>query len=314
MKDIRISIIIPVYNIENYLEDCVRSVLAQTFDGVEILLIDDGSTDASGSLCDTLAQGHENVTVFHKQNGGLSDARNYGLARAKGEYVLFVDGDDQIAPEACAALYADAVEHRADVVVGKARLSSPSSAMDRYEQIAQQAFQMHRVYTGAEYLTGCLARGALRVDVWRSLYRREFLVENGLRFKLGVAHEDEEFTPRVFLLAQRVILTDFAFYYYVNDRANSIMNSVNPKKTRDKLTIYAELLDLYKTVEPRTLRRLLEDDISWKYMDCCKAYRLTGATDLAVDRTLPLRCAYHPKRRIKALVFAISPELYQKCF
>lgn len=314
MKNIKISIIIPVYNIEKYLSDCVHSVLAQSFDSLEIMLIDDGSTDSSGALCDGFAREHENIAVFHKENGGLSDARNYGLAQAKGEYVLFVDGDDLIFPEACAALYADASEHDADVVIGRARLSTPSGAMERYERIAQRAFIMHRVYTGAEYLMGCLRRGALRVEAWRCLFRREFLLENDLRFKLGVAHEDEEFAPRVFLRTQRVVLTDFAFYYYMNDRAGSIMNSRNPKKARDKMAIYGELLKLYRSVKPRALRRLLEDDISWKYIDCCMAYQLMKDADFAVDRLLPLRCAFHMKRRIKALIFAVSPGLYAKCF
>lgn len=314
MKNINVSIIIPVYNIEKYLPDCVHSVLAQTFEALEILLIDDGSTDSSGELCDAFAREDERIKAYHKKNGGLSDARNYGLARAKGEYVLFVDGDDLIFPEACATLYAEAAAHNADVVVGKARLSHPSRAMERYERIAERAFSMHQVYTGAEYLMGCLKRGALRVDVWRCLYRRAFLQENELSFKFGVAHEDEEFTPRVFLLAQRVVLTDYAFYYYVNDRADSIMNSYNPKKARDKLTIYAELLELYRTVKPRMLRRLLEDDVSWKYIDCCRAYRLMEAADIAVNKALPLRYAYHLKRRVKALLFAISPRLYEKCF
>lgn len=95
MKKMKISII-PVYNVEKYIEQCVESILGQDYDKREIVLVDDGSTDTSGSICDVYAAKYENVIVIHKENGGLSDARNVGLAKATGDYILFVDADDFI--------------------------------------------------------------------------------------------------------------------------------------------------------------------------------------------------------------------------
>ena len=115
-----------------------------------------------------------------------------------------------------------------------------------------------------------------RIEAWRSLYRRGFLLGGGLRFKVGITHEDEEFTPRVLLAARSVVLSDAEFYLYDNARTGSIMNSalLSPKKARDRMDTYEELLGIYGSTEPRLLRRLLRDDIAWKYMDCCRQYRL----------------------------------------
>lgn len=314
MKDVKISIVIPVYNIERYIGACIESVINQDFDGCEIIIVDDGSTDESGVICNRYAEKNKAITVYHKQNGGLSDARNYGLERACGEYVLFVDGDDTLSSDACRCLYNETLEVKPDMVIGCAKLSKPSSAMDRFERIARDAFEMHKVYSGKEYLTGCLSLGALRVEAWRSLYKRKFLLENKLFFKPGIAHEDEEFTPRALLKAKAIVLTENRFYNYINDRSGSITNSteLNPKKAFDRMTIYKELLELYKNVQPRKLRRLLEDDISWKYIDCCLLYKMSSVNSFKIQRFLPIKTAYHIKRRIKAVLFAISPTFYIK--
>lgn len=115
-----LSVVIPVYNIRDYVERCVRSVLAQPDVPLEVLIVDDGSTDDSGAVCDALAAEDSRVTVIHKPNGGLSDARNYGLCHAQGEYILFMDGDDWLAENVCPGLLQMALQDRADVVIGKA--------------------------------------------------------------------------------------------------------------------------------------------------------------------------------------------------
>lgn len=311
MSDIKISVVVAVYNIEEYIEACIKSVAEQSFDSFEVILVDDGSLDSSGEICEVYAEKYENVSVYHKENGGLSDARNFGLSKAKGEYVLFADGDDLLLPKALNTLYGQAEATNADIVIGEARLSKPSEAMERFEKIAREAFEEGKPYSGKEYLLGCLSKGALRVEAWRNLYRKEFLINNSLAFKCGIAHEDEEFTPRALLAAEIVVLTKEPFYYYNNDRTGSIMNSENHKKVTDKLTIYNELLEIYKYVKPRRLKRLLEDDVTWKYLEC---YSYKGLDPKLFKRLLPLRCAYSFKRRVKALMFAVSPRLFVKLF
>ena len=159
---------------------------------------------------------------------------------------------------------------------------------------------------------GCLEGGALRVEVIRTMFRRDFLVRNDLYFEYGILHEDEEFTPRVLLKAERVVLTDYVYYHYDNSRSDSIMNStaLNAKKIADRVKIYDGLRKLYKTVKPRKLRRLLEDDLSWKYIDCYCASEPKSRKKLGVKRLVVLKCAYKARRRAKALVFALAPNRY----
>ena len=114
-----VSIIIPVYKVEKFLDECVKSVVAQTYRNLEILLVDDGSPDNCPAMCDAWAARDPRIRVIHKPNGGLSDARNYGLCHAQGEYILFMDGDDWLAENICPGLLQMALQDRADVVIGK---------------------------------------------------------------------------------------------------------------------------------------------------------------------------------------------------
>lgn len=106
-----VSVIVPVYNVEDYVEECVESILAQDYPNLEVILVDDGATDSSGAICDRLGGRDGRIAVYHKENGGLSDARNYGLARCQGEWISFVDSDDYVSPVFISALYQAAVEH-----------------------------------------------------------------------------------------------------------------------------------------------------------------------------------------------------------
>ena len=311
-QDVQISIIVPIYKVEKYLVRCVESLIAQDFLSLEIILIDDGSPDRCGEICDNYAKKDARITAYHKPNGGLSDARNYGLERAHGEYVLFVDSDDYLEPQACANLWKEARAGFADIIISKMALEKPSEGMARFEKVAEDRFQYHRIYSGPAYLMGCLEGGALRVEVIRTMFRRDFLVRNDLYFEYGILHEDEEFTPRALLKAERVVLTDYVYYHYDNSRSDSIMNStaLNAKKIADRVKIYDGLRKLYKTVKPRKLRRLLEDDLSWKYIDCYCASEPKSRKKLGVKRLVVLKCAYKARRRAKALVFALAPNRY----
>ena len=306
-----LSVVIPVYNIRDYVERCVRSVLAQPDVPLEVLIVDDGSTDDSGAVCDALAAEDSRVTVIHKPNGGLSDARNYGLCHAQGEYILFMDGDDWLAENVCPGLLQMALQDRADVVIGKVHFLREEPVMTRWEEAVEKNFTFHTVYTGKEYLLKCLQTGGLRVEVGRHLYRTGFLRANGLQFCKGILHEDEEFTPRVLLQAQRVVLTGQEIYYYDNCRAGSITHAegLSTRRVQDRLRIYDSLAEIYRTVTPRALRRRLQDDLCWKYLDCAARFDC---------RTLPgyrpqwLRFACTPRRRAKAALFALSPELFRR--
>lgn len=309
-----ISIIVPVYNVEEYLERCVNSLVNQDYKNIEILLVDDGSTDSSGKLCDALAEKDNRITVFHKPNGGLSDARNYGLKRAKGEYAFFIDSDDYIVENACSYMLNDAEKNNADLVIGHAKMLKVMNQLQKWENFIGENFEYHHVYTGKQYLQECLEKSDVRIEAWRSLYKVSFLKDNNLYFKMGIAHEDELFTPITLLAAQRVVLSDLEFYVYDNDRPTSIMNSqsMNSKKAFDRLYILETLYPIYKAVSPKKLRKLLLDNICWKYLETVSIYKLYNNKEFKPKRLETLRNAYTLKRKVKSLIFFVSPKLYGK--
>ena len=250
MSSFSISIVVPVYNVEAFIDNCMRSILCQTYSDYEVILVDDGSTDRSGEQCDFYAARNTNVKVIHKSNGGLSDARNVGLLNVRGEYVLFVDSDDYLAPNALELLISNTEkdDYRADVVIGNYTkvFEDNINLQDNENVICNNVKKM----TGREYLCESLKNNTFMVTAWSKLYRTGFLLDNGLFFEKGILHEDELFTPQVLLLADKVVVTDIEFYRYVI-RKGSIMtsskqikNAVSIKRITYKLDlIYQKIVD-----------------------------------------------------------------------
>ncbi len=210
-----ISIIVPVYNVEGYLDRCIKSIVSQTFTELEIILVDDGSPDASGAMCDEWARKDERIRVFHKKNGGLSDARNCGLDMASGEYVAFIDSDDWIDKDMMEVLYNAIQKYDADI----AECSWRCIYKDRIEEETEN--------TG-EYITGnniFALRGEIQWKYFKSiacnkLYKKELF--RNVRFPVGKLHEDEYTTHLVFYNARRLVYIDCSKYNYDRTREESI--------------------------------------------------------------------------------------------
>ena len=224
-----VSIIVPVYNIKEYLPRCVESLTGQSVEDLEILLVDDGSTDGSGVLCDSLAQTDDRIRVIHKENGGLSDARNAGLVQAQGTWLLFVDGDDYLVPHAVQRLLEQAREN-VDFVQFFYRETEdclwrgdPNQEACPVEETDRTKL-WHRLYE----LGGVAASSCTKL--WN---RRVF--EN-VRFKKGILHEDAELLNRVLPQCSRVIYTQLELYGYFM-RADSIVHSGFRKKSMDVFPI-----------------------------------------------------------------------------
>lgn len=213
-----VSVIVPAYNVAPYLEECVNSILASTFREYEILLIDDGSTDETGAICDALAKCSDKIRVFHTENGGLCAARNLGLDNAKGKYISFVDGDDLISPHMLALLTA---AMRDDIQLVCCRFVRCKREDERFADSemyntcnADQTACAHKILIGG---FGCC--------VWNKLWRKSILDEHGIRFRTGrYAIEDQFFVMDYLPYCERAIFLDAKLYYYVmND--GSIMNT-----------------------------------------------------------------------------------------
>lgn len=224
---LKVSVIIPVYNVEPYLRECLGSVVNQTLRDIEIICVNDGSTDNSGAILEEYADCDERITVITQENSGLSAARNAGMDAATGKYVYFIDSDDYIDLNALQVLYNRAEELQLDML-----FFDCSYLFDGIEP-KQNYFQRREygdVYVGVEFLKKLRDEGAYWVTVWGYLLRREFLQSSGVRFVEGMLHEDMIFTPLLLLKAQRTshILRKF---YYRRIRPHSI--TTEPVSTKN---------------------------------------------------------------------------------
>lgn len=222
-----ISVVVPVYNVENYLEECVQSILAQTYKHIEILLVDDGSTDGSGALCERLAEMDKRIQVIHQQNRGLSGARNTGLRYASGEYVLFIDSDDTILPEMVERLAEKAKAADADVVCCNEALSWPDGRIEpmHWYRGGEVDLLLNSAQERAEAIAKCYLSELILFSACNKLYRLRLIQENDLHFSEGaVVGEDFGFSLVYLLYARKVVGIPEAMYLY-RMREGSIMNS-----------------------------------------------------------------------------------------
>lgn len=200
-----ISVIVPVYNIKDYIEICIESLIGQTYRNLEILLVDDGATDGSGHICDRFAGQDNRITVLHKENGGLSDARNYAIDRAHGDLLAFVDGDDWIHPQMYELMLNVMESQEADVVTCWFEQQDKEFARQQYEQGDLDI----KLLSGAGAL--CDIETPL-VVAWNKLYKKE-IFEN-IRYPKGKLHEDEYIIHRIFYQCKKVAVIDKPLYFY----------------------------------------------------------------------------------------------------
>lgn len=224
-----ISVIVPVYNVEKYLIPCVESILQQTYSHFELLLIDDGSTDQSGKICDTLTEKDKRIKVYHKKNGGLSDARNYGMEYAQGEYITFIDSDDTISIKFLEILITCAQENKADIV--QCNIALRQNKLD---------IGSGKVYTynNFEGLKQFLIRGRIYVASCAKLYKKELF--HDIKFPYGRINEDNFTTYKVVYQSQRAACIDYALYWH-RMREGSIMHTAFSSKNLEILKIGNEI-------------------------------------------------------------------------
>ncbi|MDT2638331.1 glycosyltransferase family 2 protein [Enterococcus dongliensis] len=207
-----ISIIVPVYNVEKYLKKCVDSILNQTFKDFELILVDDGSPDSSGAICDQYAEKDSRVKVIHKKNGGLSDARNAGIEVAKGKYLGFIDSDDYIAEDMYELLHNNIVRENADLSI--------CGIYDVYQE--RQAIKKERIkrtVTSLEAMVLIFEGNNISVHAVNKLYKRK--VFSGIRYPMGKYHEDSFIIVEILDKCKTVVIDSIQKYYYVH-RAESI--------------------------------------------------------------------------------------------
>jgi glycosyltransferase involved in cell wall biosynthesis len=224
---LKYSVIIPVYNVEKYIDRCLKSIISQNYDDLEIIVIDNGSTDSSGSICDTYASEYSNISVYHIENHGVSAARNFGLAKAQGEFICFVDADDYLVGNLFSNMenqldsgldllvfsYYNSLEKNLSETTRSAKILPIEGKKDRNQFIA--------LFTG-------LFLSDMMYTVWNKIYRREFLEEHRIMFEQYELGEDVRFNLNVFECVHTISFSKTCYYVYVSGRTDSAMGQYNP--------------------------------------------------------------------------------------
>ena len=231
---LKYSVIVPVYNVENYLPRCIDSLLAQNYADLEILLIDNGSGDQSGQICEDYAAQFSNITAYHIPNKGVGSARNFGLSKAKGEFICFVDADDYLVGNLFSDVesqldsqldlvvfsYYNSIEKNLSEINRSAKILPAEGKKDKSEFIAlfQELFLTDMMYT-----------------VWNKIYRREFLEEHQIVFESYELGEDVRLNLNVYQHVNTVFLVKSGYYVYVSGRVDSAMGQYNPNRMNYQL-------------------------------------------------------------------------------
>ncbi len=240
-----ISVIIPAYNVEKYIEECFESVLKQTFRSFEIICINDGSIDRTIEIIEKYAILDSRIKIInHSKNQGQSAARNLGLKEAHGKYIFFLDSDDMIIPETFEELFFCAEKNKVDIIFFN---------MDRLydrgiqeEKNPQEFIEYQGIYDGQKMFSLFMRDDVSRMVVWRQFYRREFLEEQGILFYEGIFHEDVLFYLFSSLNAKRVMNINKSYYIY-RQREGSTMSVINEKRVYSQYIVMTEIYKYWKT-------------------------------------------------------------------
>ncbi len=313
MNNDLISIIVPIYNVEKYLKKCVESICNQTYQNLEIILVDDGSPDKCGEICDGYAKADKRIKVIHKKNGGLSSARNAGLDIAKGEYISFIDSDDYIASDFIEKLYLLCIKNDADIAeCGFTKFQDKIKIEKLDEDI--------KIYTSKEMQTRMYSNNYVGTTVvWNKLYKK--YIYNDLRFPIGKINEDEFCTYKaLYNCNKNIVVTNKALYYY-RYNPSSIMGKKFDLKRLDALEAFDERKRFY---EERNEAELYMETLK-KYGELLRYYY--GVIKENIDESEDiLRKLYNNVKdnykelkkcknvsigcKIKNLVFIIHPNIY----
>ena len=249
----KLSIVIPVYNTEPYLEACLASCLKQDVDlsDYELVIVNDGTKDNAMVIAERFAQEYPNITIISQENAGLSAARNAGLAVSKGDYVWFVDSDDYIDKKALQLIF-NKIEDKSDIICLQAKRSDTDVLRNVFSD---------NVSNGHDVLLHDFSDWDRCVPYF--VFNRQFLDNHGLRFFVGIFHEDDEFTPRALYFAEKVSVVDKPLYYYLVKTENTITKSSNPKKSYDNITVAESLSDFKeKHVKAEDIKQVFDNHIS----------------------------------------------------
>lgn len=315
-----ISIIVPVYNVEKYLENCIESILNQTFKDFELILVDDGSTDNSGKICDIYEKKDSRIKVIHKNNGGLSSARNAGLDIACGKYVGFVDSDDSIHPKMYEVLYNLIEKYKSDISCCNYKYTYDISNQNHEELNLNEVIEMSNIEAIKRLHDEDI--GVKLVVAWNKLYNR-YLFDN-IRYEIGRIHEDEFIAHRILYECKKIIYIDNKLYYYLQ-REGSIMSKVSYKSQVDTIFAQSDRIKFCNKVGlikmSNNICKIYESKFFNLYIQMIKEDYINKESlnklrkDFISNLNILLRQKdIYIKVKISWLVFAVNPKIYKLIF
>ena len=230
-----LTVVIPVYNVEKYLKRCIDSILVQEWKNYDILLVDDGSTDSSPQICDDYVKAYDFISVIHKENGGLSEARNTGISNAKGEYVYFPDSDDWIESSTFSDLAEVIESDKYDII------SFNREFVKSEQDIIKSDSKQTKRLTGKEALLEMFSYGFITGFANDKIYRKALFIKNKIWFPAGKYYEDLGTNYKLFLAAKKVYATNQKYYHYLIDNPDAITKSWNEQKFENMISFYKEI-------------------------------------------------------------------------
>lgn len=273
----KISVIIPVYNVQGYLKDCLDSILMQSSSDYEIVLVDDGSTDRSGELCDEYARKYDNIFAFHKENGGPSDARNYGIEKSNGEYIVFVDSDDYFDDCKILEKIIEASKNgKYDIVAYCIKFYDAVSGNLQKTHIYDEC--INSLPSLEEKLTHTISRDQMIISSCGYAIKRDFILKNSLLFEKGIYDEDTERTMRIFSCDPSIIYINEPSYCTRRGRVGSASTEVSNKNIRDLLYVIKKHATSFKD-SSNPCQRILVSFLAYKYCVLCGIYGYSEGKD-----------------------------------
>ena len=266
----KVSVIVPIYNVEKYLEKCINSLLSQTLEDIQIILVNDGSKDNSGNIAKEYEKNNNDRVIYvEKENGGLSDARNYGLKYATGDFIAFLDSDDYIEKNAYEEMYNKAIEENADYVECDFIWEFPNKI---------------RVDKQYPYKNKKEMLSFVRVVAWNKLIKRQLITDNNLEFPKGLRYEDVEFTYKLIPFVNKFAYVDKPFIHYVQ-REGSIANVQN-ERTAEIFTVLDNVIEFYKK---NNIYEEYRDELEYnyaRYLLCSSLKRMCKIKDKTIREKL----------------------------
>ena len=264
-QDELISVIVPVYNVEKYIDKCIKSIISQDYTNLEIWLVDDGSTDSSGEVCDKYAESDQRIIVIHKDNGGLSDARNVALDRMQGKYVLFIDSDDYIEKNYISYLYMLLKDYQSDISICNFKYVNEKGQILNNPEDTGKIVQ----YSKEEALDKILQGKEINTSASMKLYCCDLF--KNIRYPKGKLYEDVATTYKTILGANRVVYGDYSGYVYL-----CRSGSITQKKFTEMIRLFEQYVSVYSAAKNSIGNKIIEKQIFGKLKDMRKRANVRG--------------------------------------